>query len=107
MSWMNEYEVDDAVRQFRFDPVLGPVTMTLSNLVVWTNLNSDGWPYWVKPARAATKLMELIQDAQKVQRSADMTDWSAQWAAQYKKALVPVKAFRTRQSAAFEIVEVK
>lgn len=102
--WMNEYDIEDAVRQFRGDPVLGAGAQTLANLVEWTNANSDGWPYWQKPARAADRLMSLIQDEQRALRGGPALDEVAVKAL-YKKALVPIKAFRTRQGADFAIIE--
>lgn len=103
--WMNEYEIADAAVQFRHsDPVIEAATLTLVNLVNWTNRNSDGWPYWRKPVVAAIKLMDLIQEAQKVRPSSDLEVLNFKTA--YKRALVPLKAFRTRHGADFEIVEV-
>ena len=112
--YMNEYEIEDAEQRYRTHPVLGPATRTLVNLVRWTNSNSDGWPYWRKPAQAAEKLMDLIQQGQRHEREAyqhprtpDVT------VAQYKAMLRPLKAFRTKQEKLagpglrpiFEIIE--
>jgi len=95
---MNEYEIEEAVSRYLEHPVLGPATRTLANLVGMVNANSDGWPYWRKPAQAAAKLTDLIQqgirhdrEAYQLPRAPEVT------AAQYKAALVPLKAFRTRQ----------
>jgi hypothetical protein len=98
MRWMNEYEVNDAVGRYSEHPVLGPASRTLHNLMVWTNQNSDGWPYWPKPARAAAKLMELMVEGH--DWDPDREDVTRE---QYLKALQPIKAFRTRQGATFEI----
>jgi hypothetical protein len=105
MRHMNEYDIDRALRLHRHHPVLGPAAVTLANLADWANENSDGWAYWPKPARAAAKLMELIErdgtwEALHGER-ADATPEA------YKAALRPVKAFRTRHGADFEIVEPK
>jgi hypothetical protein len=75
-----------------------------SNLRDWADRNSDGWVYWPKPARSAAKLMELIE-GDGTWRARDTVDERATPAA-YRKALAPIKAFRTRQGADFEIVEV-
>jgi hypothetical protein len=99
---MNAYEIEDAAERHITHPVLGPATRTLLNLRDYANTNSDGWAYWPKPARAAAKLMELIEPWQ--YRFADQ---DAVAVAEYRKALAPVKAFRTKQKADFEIVEVK
>jgi len=100
MLFMNEYEVEDALRRFSGHPVLGPASRTLANLVDWTNRNSDGWAYWPKPCRAAKALQELFP-----RRWDDDTD-EEYLAEQYRRALRPIKAFRTRQAADFVIVEV-
>lgn len=90
MLFMNEYEVVSAQQRYFDHPVLGPATSTLANVVEWTNDNSDGWPYWSKPCRAAKRLQELIQKG-------DAT------VAEYVHALQPLKSFRTRHGADFEI----
>jgi hypothetical protein len=56
MLFMNEHEVREAAHRYRAHPTLGPATRTLAALVEWTNCNSDGWPYWPKPCRAARAL---------------------------------------------------
>ena len=95
--WMNEHEIEDAARQFAEHTVLGPATATLQGLVTWTNANSDGWPYWAKPAKAASGIMELVQQGVKHEREAYQLPRTPEpTAAQYKAALVPLKSFRTR-----------
>jgi hypothetical protein len=103
MRFMNDFEIDGTVRRFVDHPVLGPATRTIANLRDWANANSDGWAYWPKPARAAAKLMELIEGdgTWEAIRTADERVTPAA----YRKALAPIKAFRTRQGADFEIVE--
>lgn len=52
---MNEYDIDDAVARWRVEthPNLAAAALTLQNLVRVVNRNSDGWPYWQPPSRAA------------------------------------------------------
>lgn len=96
--WMNEDEIEQAARRYRDHPVLGPATRTLAALVEWTNANSDGWPYWRKPAQAAARLMELIEQGQRHDREAGRHPRTPDVTmAAYRAALRPVKAFRTRQ----------
>lgn len=96
--WMNENEIYEAGRQFAEHPVLGPATATLTALMEWTDSNSDGWPYWRKPAQAAAKLMELVQQGIAHEREAYQLPRTPEpTAEQYKAALRSVKAFRTRQ----------
>lgn len=103
MRFMNEYEIDDAARMWRDHPVLGPATLTLSNLRDAANANSDGWAYWPKPARAASKLMELIErDGTSEYRYGDRDDATA---TEYRASLRPIKAFRTRSGIAFDIID--
>lgn len=97
MLWMNEYDVEDAMRQFAGDEVMGPATMTLYHLMDWTNHNSDGWPYWQKPSRAAASLMTLITGEQNRVRRRDPRDPQGPTAADVRKAYTPIKAFLTRQ----------
>lgn len=102
MRFMNDYDIDLACQRFAQHPVLGPATRTLANLRDAANDNSDGWAYWPKPARSAAKLMELIERDRRdaAYRYSDRPDATV---AEYRKALVPVKAFRTRSGIDFEI----
>lgn len=104
MTWMNRYDIEEAVR--RYDPGQTPnrahLAATVDALKDWTDGNSDGWPYWPKPSRAAARAMELIQhttyaDAER-QETEDATD------AETKAALSPIKAFLTRQGVAHDTV---
>jgi hypothetical protein len=96
---MNEFEVDWAFDRFGADvDNLGRAVRTLDNLVQWTNRNSDGWPYWSKPSNASKRLQSLVH-ARMSPRCEDTTISDAE----YKAALVPIKAFRTKHGADFEI----
>ena len=102
--WMNEYDIDNAIERHAAHPILGPATKTLGHLMEWTNQNSDGWPYWRKPANAAKKLMEMInRDGTFKYCFGAREDVTV---AEYRKALAPIKAFRTRQGADFEVIEI-
>jgi hypothetical protein len=100
MYFMNECEIDQAVIRLAADPVLGPASRTLSNLRDAANANSDGWCYWPKPCRAAKQLQQLVHRGMGFTRNDDVTP------AEYRAALSPVKAFRTRSGIDFEIVEL-
>lgn len=108
MRFMNEWDVEEALVRCCQHPILGPATQTISNLVEWTNSHSDGWAYWPKPVRAATRLMALIEGdghpggMRGARFDGDRDDVTV---ADYRAALRPIKAFRTRQGADFEIVE--
>ena len=104
MRFMNRWDIDEAVRRYDDHPVLGPATQTLLNLEEWTDSHSDGWAYWPKPVRAAKRLMEMIErDGTWNYRTDDREDVTVE---EYKAALRPIKAFRTRQNADFVIVEI-
>jgi hypothetical protein len=95
---MNEYDIVDAVRRWSYDPVLGPATRTLHHLMRAVNSNSDGWPYWQAPRRASKMLQALVTEPPK--------DREAQKLA-YKRALTPLKRFRTAKGIHFEIEDVR
>jgi len=106
MRFMNTYDIDDAVRRLNRHPVLGPAAQTLRNLRDAADANSDGWAYWPKPARAASRLMELIERDGTSRYRFDSVREDAT-VSEYGKAIAPIKAFRTRSKIAFDIVEVK
>ncbi len=103
-KFMNDVEIQVASTRWVDHPVLGPATKTLANLRQWANCNSDGWAYWPKPARAAARLMELIDRDGTSRYYFDDTRADAT-VAEYRRALAPIKAFRTRQGADFQIME--
>jgi hypothetical protein len=103
--WMNEYDIEDALRlTAHFElPVARRAAEILSRLCYWTNNNSDGWPYWQKPAKAADKLMTALESAIQASRQRDNEDMTE---AQLKAALTPIKSFLTRQGVAHsEIIQ--
>lgn len=103
MMFMNGWSIEDAADRWKNHPTLGPATVTLRNLRDCADRNSDGWAYWPKPARAAARLMELIQG--------DGT-WEAHHgrrpevtAAHVQAAYRPVRAFLTRSGLTCTIVD--
>jgi hypothetical protein len=109
MTWMNEWDIDNALDQWSRHPVLGPAVLTLDALRKVTNRQSDGWPYYQKPSRAASQLMDLIKQGETAARRSyerrPGADYTEPAEADLRKALRPVKAFRTRQGWDFEIIE--
>lgn len=100
--FMNDDDIDDALSRHGRHPVLGPAVQTLANLRDWTDEHSDGWPYWPTPARAATRLMELIEgDGTSAYRDGIAEIVTPEMV---RRALTPVKAFRTRHQADFRII---
>ena len=104
MKFMNSAEIEDAAHLYANHPVLGPATQTLRNLEIAADGCSDGWAYWPKPARAAARLMDLIQRDGTARYRFD-TERDDATPAELRKALAPVKAFRTREGVDFEIEE--
>lgn len=90
MNFMNEHDIDDALQRTRDNrhENLHAAAVALCNLKDWTNSNSDGWAYWPKPVRAASRLIGLLENRHKAK---DATDEELKW------ALTPVKSFLTRQ----------
>lgn len=105
MLFMNEHEVEEALRRFDATetPNLAAGAVTLARLVEWTNRNSDGWPYWPKPSRAAKSLMEALQAASlQYHTGREVEDISA---AELARVLRPIKAFLTRQGASHDVLK--
>ncbi len=105
MRFMNTYDIDEKRETFASHPVLGPATRTLAALRDAADQNSDGWCYWPKPARAAAKLMELIEgDGTWAYIQGPRADATL---AKLRAAYAPIKAFRTRSGLRFNIIEVQ
>lgn len=102
MLFMNEHEIQDVEYRIHDDetPNLAAGVQVLVALVEWANRNSDGWPYWTKPARAAKGLMTLLHDRDYAIRfghnrdGSPLTDVSE---ADLKRALAPIKSLLTKQ----------
>jgi hypothetical protein len=95
--YVNAFDVDTYRQRFsdgRY-PNLGIAAHVLSALVGWTNANSDGWPHWQPPRRAASRLSGMLSDAGDMYMFgtlvADIPD------ADLMRALVPIKSFLRRQ----------
>jgi hypothetical protein len=106
---MNRWDIDNCAQAWKLHPILGPATRTMVNLRDAADANSDGWAYWPKPARAARQLMELIERDGTWEyswRNARHNDRPDVTREAYKRALVPIKAFRTRTGLPFDIEEL-
>lgn len=98
MRFMNDYDIATALRRYNaYDtPNRRKVAVAVANLAEWTDQNSDGWPYWSKPARSAARAFDLLEG--------EGTNQSLHWLedndatdAEVTAALRPIKAFLTRQ----------
>jgi hypothetical protein len=104
MKFMNRWEIEEAVDRYATHAVLGPATRTLQSLRDAADANSDGWAYWPKPARAARRLMELIERDGTARDRVDQERKDVT-GTELRKAYVPIKAFRTRSGLSFEIYD--
>jgi len=95
-TWMNQYEIEQAVEMLGSDPVLGPAARFLQAFAEEVNNNSDGWPYWQAPARAAGKLMDLVKAGVDARYRGSK---SAVTSSDVARALSPIKAFMTTKGA--------
>jgi len=107
-SWMNEWEIEEIVERFDASetPNLAAGAHALQALEYWTNRNSDGWPYWQKPSRAAVRLMTLLNDEKRDPALSGRRDYdpSDVTKAELAKALTPIKSFLTRQGVAHTLL---
>lgn len=95
MLFMNEMDIEDAVINYREHPVVGQASRFLSRFAEMINQNSDGWPYWRQPVKAAEQLMSMIEShrvALREHRPSPATPEA------FKKALRPIKAFCTKHN---------
>lgn len=101
MRYMNDYDIEFAVRRFTraSKPNRLALALVVQNLAEETNWVSDGWAYWPKPARAADKAMALIESRTSrendEQERVDITD------AEMLAAVRPIKAFLTRNASVY------
>jgi hypothetical protein len=104
---MNEYEVEQM--QHLLDPVdtpnLSHLAQVLSALVEWTNANSDGWPYWQKPGRAAQPLITILHErSYAIQFGHDRQGRPLEdvTAAEVRRAIGPIKRFLTSRDVDYD-----
>jgi hypothetical protein len=102
MLYMNDYEIDQAIRlhsaTIHTEDILAlNGALVLRNLAEWANANSDGWAYWPKPARAAAKLMTLLQERERRYRDGGIDADQGVTRGELAAAITPIKAFLTRQ----------
>lgn len=101
MRYMNDYDLDQARRRYGRGETPNRLTlvMIVDELREQTNLVSDGWAYWSKPCRAASKAMELIESTAypeyERRQHEDITD------AEFRAAVRPIKSFLTRHANVF------
>lgn len=90
--WMNEMDIDQAVERFKAHPVLGKYARFLSAFRDEVNAHSDGWAYWKAPAKAADRLMTLM-NGHLFSGMGAYPRMQEPSEAEFKKTLTPIKAF--------------
>jgi hypothetical protein len=103
MRFMNDYDIEHALNRFLSPvgslsdsrtPNRARAAVLVNNIADWTNDHSDGWAHWLKPRRAADKLMALVESRtyaeNNAQEATDATD------AELAAAVRPLKSFLTR-----------
>lgn len=106
MLFMNDYDLTMARRRFTAAtcPNRLALVMVVDHLREWADSHSDGWHSWPLPARAAKKAMEHIESRTNAenqeQEDSDITT------AQMLAAVIPIRAFLTRQKATAEEKEL-
>jgi hypothetical protein len=102
--WMNEHDVVETLartaEQVDEVPHMYAAARVLHALMEWTNSNSDGWPYWPKPGKAANSLMVMFHNRDYALRFGNHRDGSPLvdfTEAELTLALRPIKAFLKRQ----------
>lgn len=101
--WFNEPEIDQHVRRFASHPILGRATRLLSEYRHEVNNNSDGWAYWKIAARAASKLMTLIEKAN-LQGFHYNPSYVEPTEADLRTAITPIKTFCTKHNLTMPII---
>ena len=93
--FMNDFDIMRARRScLSLDwPNRAKLVEVVDRLREWADDNSDGWSSWPKPSRAASKAVDVIQ-GDRSNAAFDRPDASDYEVA---AALVPIKAFLTRQ----------
>jgi hypothetical protein len=91
--WMNQSEIEWAAQQTHKCPNVTKGVKLLLRLMQAVNEQSDGWPYWRAPAKAAEKLMTLLQTAGNLQFGTHGTITDAD----FRKAITPIRTMVTTQ----------
>lgn len=105
MRYMNDYDLDNAVRRFDNGSVPNrlAVAVMVARLADWANSHSDGWAYWPKPCRSAARAIALIDST--AYPEYDRREREDITVSERTKAAAPIKAFMTREARLFTAEE--
>lgn len=95
MALMNSSEVEEAVVQFRDNPVLAPAARYLDAFRELIDDNSDGWAYWSYGTKCANDLCKILYDA-RGQFYGSTRYYVPPTAEQVKKAVQKIRTFVLR-----------
>ena len=90
---MNQYEIQWAAEAEHECPNVRKGVRLLLRLMEAVNSQSDGWAYWAPPINSARLLVELLKTAGNLQSGTH----GKVSAADFKRAVSPIKAMVTRQ----------
>jgi len=96
--FLNDYDLRNVLHDSdrAETPNLHSLATIVCELAAWADRNSDGWAYWPKPSRAASRATDILYReflGRYDQRTGqDITK------AELQAAVRPIKAFRTRQA---------
>ncbi len=91
--FMNEADIEAAAAARHVCPNVRKGVRLLRALMRSVNAQSDGWPYWSAPSKAASQLCELLKRAGNLPYGTHGTIT----AAELRQAIVPIKAMVSRQ----------
>lgn len=104
MTWMNRFDIEEAYEYYDGRSIMLPnyfaAASILHELMDWTDQNSDGWPYWQKPSRAASRLMDHLSGWRRRHIDNRREDGADLTVDELDAALKPIKAFLTRTANA-------
>lgn len=95
--WLNESEIDECVRMFHGDPILGPASRYLSDYRDIVNGHSDGWPYWSSGTKPAETLCDLLYKA-RMNRFRQDPSFTAPTVGDVQKGMQRIKRFITMRN---------
>jgi hypothetical protein len=100
MSWMNEYEIDEAIEILsRRKPEIAPYARFLGAWRDTVNQNSDGWAHWRAGSKCADRLSSLVKAAVEVARGFKGNDEMPRETL-FRSALTPIKQMATKRGFA-------
>jgi hypothetical protein len=92
--WLNQSDIEGMAERRHACPNVRKGVKLLYVLMQAVNDQSDGWPYWSAPSRAAARLMELLDDRANPFRGPSRTMTEQE----LKAAVTPIRRMVTVQT---------